>query len=235
MSFWYRGSHPHLATVLVSVGDGLLPTGTIVLLKPWLVRNLSRSARKIASMSADQAVKDVATIVPTTITVLCGGEPVAGASVIALAPNKTWKQGSTSRDGAAYLDLHDMHLARTVFVAAEGYGARVDPGWIPADQELTVELSDLAGGGSIVCSNGTGYIPGLAGRLNPILNDRDRTYIYADNIAINGSQQGSAFYFTRGKAMHMQDADGNEFDVCVVEIVGRSSLIEYRRNEQDVS
>ena len=235
ISFGYRDGYPHLATVLVGVGAGLLPTGTIVLLEPWLVRNLSRSARKIASMSADQAIKDAASTTPTAVTVLCGSEPVAGASVIALAPNKAWKQGSTRRDGAAYLDLHDKQLPRTVFVAAEGYEAHVEYGWTPASHELTVELTALPTGGAIVCPNGTGYVPGLAGRLNPILDDLDRTYIYADNIAIDGSQQGSAFYFTPGKIMHMQDADGNEFQVCVVEIIGRSSLIEYRRHQRDVA
>ncbi|MXY09978.1 MAG: hypothetical protein F4033_05790 [Acidimicrobiaceae bacterium] len=58
-SFAYRDSHLFVATVMVSVGAGLLPTGTVVLLEPWLMRNVSRSARQIADMSAQQAVADV--------------------------------------------------------------------------------------------------------------------------------------------------------------------------------
>ena len=55
----YRGSDLYAATVMVSVGAGLLPTGTVVLLEPWLMRNVSKSARQIAEMSAQQAVADV--------------------------------------------------------------------------------------------------------------------------------------------------------------------------------
>src|ERR1700730_1996566 len=40
--------------------------------------------------------------------------------------------------------------------------------------------------GSMVIDS-TGYIPGLAGRLTPILDSINRTYLYADNIAIDGN------------------------------------------------
>lgn len=150
-------------------------------------------------------------------------------SVIALAPNKTWKQGSTSQDGVAYLELHDPDLPRTVFVAAEGYAALVVRKWIPTlDDPLVVELTAQPDGGSIICPTGTGHIPGLTGRLNPILDTGDRTWIYATNIAVNGGLQ-QPVSFVRGKDMSMQDADGNEFQVCVVEIICRSSLVDYRR------
>lgn len=230
-SFGCRDNYPHWATVLVGIGAGLLPTGTVVILEPSLVRGLNQSAREIATASADQAVESVTSQTPATVIALSGGAPVAGVSVIALAPNKTWKQGSTSRDGVAYLELHDTDLPRTVFVAAEGYEALLVREWIAAeDDPLTVELTEQPDGGSLICPTGTGHIPGLTGRLNPILDLDDSTHIYATNIAVNGElQYPDPVSFVRGKDMSMQDADGNEFRVCVVEIIGRSSLIDYRR------
>ena len=227
---WLQDSHPSWAIVLVGIGSGLIPAGAVVFLEPFLVRGIQQSAREIATASAAQAVKIAKSMSSAAVVALAGDAPVAGVSVIALAPNKTWKQGSTSRDGVAFLELHDADLPRTVFVAAEGYEALVVREWVPTrDDPLTVELTEQPDGGAIICPNGTGHIPGLTGRLNPISDGLDRTYIYADNIAIDGSQQGSAFHFTPGKTMHMQDADGNEFQVCVVAIIGRSSLIDYRR------
>lgn len=58
-SFVFRNSDTYYATLMISVGAGLLPTGTVILLEPWLIRNVSKSARQIAEMSAKQAVADV--------------------------------------------------------------------------------------------------------------------------------------------------------------------------------
>lgn len=70
-------------------------------------------------------------------------------------------------------------------------------------------------------------IPRLRGRLNPIRDTRDRTYLYASNVAINNGQpQPVAFDF--GEELRLTDADGNAAFVHVVDIVGRSALLEYR-------
>jgi hypothetical protein len=71
-----------------------------------------------------------------------------------------------------------------VFCAHAGFSgsfrAEVDP-----SKPVVLELTASAGG-SIIIENGTGYIQGLDGRLNPILDAQQRSYIYADNIAIEG-------------------------------------------------
>ena len=228
-SFFPKGNDGHLATVLASAGAGLIPTGAVVLIEPWLVRNISTSAQRIARASAEKAVEDTRSVSPTAVAVSWGGEPIVGASVLAFAPNETWKQALTARDGNAYLDLHTTDQPMTVFVAADRHEAHVEFGWVPAAEELTVELAEAPDGGSCVFASGTGYIPDLSGRLNPILDDKDRTYIYADNIALNGAVSGSPHDFTPGVAMLMEDANANRFQVCIVHIIGRSSLIEYRR------
>ena len=65
------------------------------------------------------------------------------------------------------------------------------------------------------------------GRLNPIRDRLDKTYLYASNIAINeGLQQ--PVDFTLGEDIRLTDADGRELLIRIVDIVGRSALAEYR-------
>ena len=162
------------------------------------------------------------------IAVRRDGLPLAGADVLALFPNSTWRQGSTDADGEARLDLHSVHLPMTVYVAADGYAAHVGRDWIPSERPLAVELTALPGGGSVVFPEGTGHIPGLSGRLNPILDTSFRTYLYASNIAVNGGQQQPVRFVPGQEELRLTDADGREMLVRVAAITGRSSLIEYR-------
>ena len=73
----------------------------------------------------------------------------------------------------------------------------------------------------------TGYIPGLNGRLSPILDTLNRKYLYADNIAVDGGQQ-QPVSFEVDKPFELEDAQGSKFEVSVKLISGRTSLLEYR-------
>ena len=66
---------------------------------------------------------------------------------------------------------------------------------------------------------------------NPILDNHDRTYLYADNIAINDGLQQPA-QFALGEDLHLSDADGQEATVRIVAIVGQASLVQYRQCKQ---
>ncbi|MCY3929300.1 MAG: hypothetical protein OXG81_13615 [Acidobacteria bacterium] len=77
-----------------------------------------------------------------------------------------------------------------------------------------------------------GHLPGLTGRLNPKRDAADRTYLYADNIAIEqGRQQPVSFRL--GSPLRLTDAFGFELNVTVVDIVGRAALVEYRQLRPD--
>ena len=82
-------------------------------------------------------------------------------------------------------------------------------------------------GGSIIFSEAAGYLPGLKGRLNPIRDTHDRTYLYASNIAIDGGKQ-QPVQFAYGEELRLTDADGREMLVRFLDIGGRSALLEYR-------
>ena len=155
------------------------------------------------------------------------GEPLAGVDVLALFPNDTWKRATTDEHGEAILDLHSSHLPMTVFAAATDFSARVRHDWMPVEGRLSLALDALPGGGAILIPEDTGALPGLRGRLNPIRDALDRTWLYASNIAVNQGQP-QPVHFIPGEDLRLTDADGNERWARIVAVTGRSSLVEYR-------
>ncbi len=162
-----------------------------------------------------------------TVTVHSRGEPLVGVDVLALFPNKTWVRAITDDDGEAALDLYTTHLPMRVYAAGPGHAAGLERAWTPFQGGLLLELEPLESGGAAIFARSTGHLPSLRGRLNPIRDTSDRTYLYADNIAIDeGRQQPVPFRF--GKPMRLTDAHGAELSVTVVDVLGQSALIEYR-------
>ncbi len=162
------------------------------------------------------------------VTVRVGDRPIAGASVLALFPNKTWKHSVTDESGTAVLNLHSALLPMTVFVAANGFAAHVERNWSPVQGPLDVAVTKLADGGAVIFQNGTGHVPILQGRLSPILDELDRTYLYADNIAINERIQ-QPVEFALGEDLDLSDAEGGNASVRIVDIIGRAALVQYSR------
>ena len=161
------------------------------------------------------------------VTVRSAARPLPGAELLFLFPNKTWKRAKTDEHGEATVDLHSTHLPMTVFVAAASHAAHLVRDSVPRQGALAVELNALPGGGAAIFAEATGNIPGVKGRLNPIRDTHDRTYLYASNIAINeGCQQ--PVHFVAGDDLRLTDADGSELLVRILDIVGRSALVEYR-------
>ena len=166
---------------------------------------------------------------PATAGILAhySGSPLPGVELLVLFPNKTWKRATTDENGHAQVDLHTTHLPMTVYAAAPGFAAYLEHNWVPEHGGLNIKMQSLQNGGSVIFPEATGNIPGLSGGLNPKRDTHDRTYLYASNIAINeGKQQPVTFTF--GEDLHLTDADGRELIVCIVAIIGRSALIEYR-------
>ncbi len=155
------------------------------------------------------------------------GTPLTGIDLLVLFPNETWKTGTTGESGETAVDLHTTELPMTVFAAAAGYAAHVETEWIPGDDPLDIELSVLPDGGSVIFPERTGKIPGLKGRLNPIRDKLDRTYLYATNLAINEGRR-EPVAFLPGEQLRVTDPDGAERLIRIVSIVGQSALIEYR-------
>ena len=158
------------------------------------------------------------------VSVTAEGLPLSGATVLALYPNKTWMMEQTDTFGRVRFGFHS-ELPITVFCAAPAHRARVQRSWRPP-APLSVELETLENGGSMVIPEQTGHLPGLAGRLNPILDNLDRMYLYATNVAINEGRQ-QPVHFKLGEAMRLTDVHGAERLVRFVDMIGNSSVLEY--------
>lgn len=161
------------------------------------------------------------------VSVRSGERPLPGAEVLALFPNNTWKRAVTDDYGEAVVDLYTTQLPMRVFIAAQGHVAYVEREWVPSQGALAVALDDLSVGGAVIFPEATGHIPGLSGRLNPKLDNLDRTYLYASNIAIDQGRP-QPVHFVLGEVLRLTDADGREMLVRIVDIAGRSALLEYR-------
>ena len=160
------------------------------------------------------------------VSVRSGGDPLSGADLLLLYPNKTWTRATTDEHGEAAADLHTTQLPLTVFAAAPGHAALLERDWTPSERGLAIDMDALAEGGSAIFSEATGHLPGLKGRLNPIRDTHDRTYLYASNIAIDDGKQ-QPVQFIPGEELRLTDAEGTTLRVWIVDIVGRSALVQY--------
>jgi len=155
------------------------------------------------------------------------GGAMRWADLLLLFPNGTWKQGTTDEHGAARIDLHTHELPMTVFAAASGHAGRVERNWRPAAGELSIRFDPLAEGGSAIFPSGAGTLPGFSGYLDLVRDTLDRTYLYARDSAVNGGQR-QPVYFRFGEELRLNDTDGREVLLRVLDIVGESALVEYR-------
>ena len=159
------------------------------------------------------------------VLVTAGGQPLVGARVVAHYPNKTWREAITDSFGRAAFGFY-AELPIIVYCAAPGHAGHVERDWRPP-QPLSIRLAELPEGGSAIFTEGTGHLPGLTGRLNPILDNRDRTYLYTTNVAIEQGRQ-QPVHFKLNQPLRLTDVYGSEWSVRFIDLFGKSSLLEYR-------
>lgn len=201
-------------------------------------KKLIYSGRTVPSDSIRRSLFTTATIprvdpITSRIQVVSSeGRAVAKATVIAIADNNTTKQATTDNEGRAVLTIPTRRLYQ-LLIAHPDYPGAIVQSWDPKD-DVSITLFVTENTGSAVCIGGTGYIPGLEGRLNPILDTGNRTYLYADNIAINGGTQQPAT-FAINASFELEDCNGVIMQVRVLHIQGRTSLLQYVRPRYDAS
>ncbi len=164
----------------------------------------------------------------STVTVHADGEPVSDVDVLALFPNKTWLKATTGEAGEAELELYTTHLPMTVYTAIPGYTGGIKREWLPNRGGLLQELNRLPDGGAVIFTTNQGVLPGLSGALNIKQDSYGRNYIYANNIAIDEGRQ-QPVYFRLCQPLKLTDAYGSELVATIIDIIGSSVLLEYRK------
>ncbi|WP_421477657.1 toll/interleukin-1 receptor domain-containing protein [Agrobacterium tumefaciens] len=153
------------------------------------------------------------------------GSAILGCQITLQADNGTFVDAETDDNGIARFQLAvrrpSILLASHSMFPAVFY-ENLDP-----DGGMTVTLPRTDNIGSVTMAS-TGYIPGLKGRLNPILDTSNRTYLYADNIAIAGGVNQPAT-FKLNEPLELEDADGVIVYMTVKHIASRVSLIQFTR------
>jgi hypothetical protein len=192
-------------------------------------KKLVQAGRSIPSeqiRAAVYSVESLPRVDPTEATVHVideNGDAIEGVSLTALADNNTYKDAVSDSDGRAKIVFQTRCRLRVLVAHSERPGAVISD-WDPAD-DLRVTLPASENTGSVICHS-TVHIPGLKGRLNPILDTSSRLYLYADNIAIRGGEQQPA-QFQIEVPFPLEDCDGTVMQVRVVHIQGRTSLLQY--------
>lgn len=171
----------------------------------------------------------VAPKVPSVAVFSSEGHSISGATVVAIADNDTTKSGSTSESGVVELTIH-IRRSYQLLVCHPNFPGAIIHEWDPND-DIKVTLQCTESTGSVICMS-TGYIPGLSGRLNPILDTSSRTYLYADNIAINDGMN-QPVSFAVNVPFQLEDSDGVIMQVIVLHIQGQTSLIQYAKPRYD--
>lgn len=154
--------------------------------------------------------------------------PIESAMLLLAYSNGTYLTGKTDAHGECEFDLYRTDDQMNLLVAAKGH---------PAYYRTNVPATSLMGKGSVVeleanqefsnsilFTESTGYIPGIDGRLNPI--DHNGTYLYADNIAVNGRLARPA-HFNIGESLDLIDVHGMQTTVRFLKVGPQFSLLEY--------
>ncbi len=105
------------------------------------------------------------------------GKAIVGVEVLVVKADGTHLKKVVSDDQGLTQIQDKISEPIILFCARENYHPYYKAG-INVRGPLSIQMDASPNGGSIIIPDGTGYIPGLDGRLNPILDALGRTYLY---------------------------------------------------------
>lgn len=156
------------------------------------------------------------------------GAPIKGCQLTVQAENGTSNAITTGDDGLAVFELK-VRRPSTLLASHISFPAAIYEK-VDTDGTMEITLPRMDNVGSITMRR-TGHIPGLKGRLNPILDTSNRTYLYAENIAFDGGESQPAC-FKVNVPFELEDADGTVVYATVKHIAADLSLLQYTRKPE---
>lgn len=151
--------------------------------------------------------------------------PVSDVQVFMVAANGTLSASKTDSEGIATFDLINSRLY-TLLVAGPGFFGSVLRD-VDINRDITIDvITANDGAGSVLFADGTGNIPVLDGRLNPILDDQKRFYLYTNNISVNNETQ-TPVKFEIDQPILLEDKDQRKVTIYVRFMIARIALIDY--------
>ena len=150
-------------------------------------------------------------------------EPLPDTHVLLVFPNRTYRAARTDLFGHADFLLY-ARLPVTVLCAATGFMAKVayDHPFDP----IALRMRPAPNGGSLIIADQTGHLPGIQGRLHPMLDDLDRAWLYAGTVAINdGASQ--PVRISLNEPVHLTDSLGARATLWFREMIGASCVFDY--------
>lgn len=155
------------------------------------------------------------------------GDLVKHAKVVLVANNSTYLEGYTDENGLAHFVIRTRKLY-TVLIAHSEYPAVIFHSMNPKeDIKVTIEKSNNSGS---VIINKSGQIPGISGKVEPVLKPDKRLSLYADNIAIEGGKD-QPYDFELNKAITLEDNGGNIMHLTFRFFQGRIALIDFYKDK----
>ena len=152
--------------------------------------------------------------------------PINLCAVVALADNGTTIKATTNNNGLASLPIPVRRNYSILIAHPEFPGTCIEN--VDPKNSMNVTLKRADNIGSLIIDS-TGYIPGFSGRLNPILDNLQRTYLYATNIAINDGLP-QPVYFQINEPLVLEDANGVIKTIFIRLIAGTTTFLQYIPN-----
>ena len=148
------------------------------------------------------------------------GSPISGAHLVIASSEGAYLRFVTDSSGALRTGL--ALPAKIALAASKGFKSQAV---LMNGNEAVLSLTAEAATTGVICQRGWTALPGLLGKLNFIHDDRDRCYVYGDNVVINGGAVHPVG-FILGDTLRLVGTDGREVSATVSAIHGSCFLID---------
>ncbi|WP_103069656.1 toll/interleukin-1 receptor domain-containing protein [Aquimarina sediminis] len=154
-------------------------------------------------------------------------EPIKNAKVVLVANNSTYLEGFSDEKGLAHFIIRTRKLY-TVLIAHPEYPAVLFKNVNPKE-DIEVRIENTQNYGSLIL-NKSGEIPGINGKIEPVLKPNGKVSLYADNIAIEEGKP-QPYGFELNKSICIEDNGGNIIHLTFRFFQGRIALIDYYKHK----